>query len=57
MEPVYLQQTVVFKTQSVTKTTNVSEKWDTLTKINIVGIQGKVRKNIYKCQSDHGFVN
>ena len=29
----------VFKTQSVTKTTNVSAKWDTLTKINLVSIQ------------------
>lgn len=57
MELVYLQKKVVFKTQAVAKTTNVSAKWDTLTKINLVGIQGKVRKNIYKYQSDHGFAN
>ena len=57
MELVYLQTNVVFKTESVTKTTNVSTKWDTLTKINLVDIQGKVRKNIYKWQSDHGISN
>lgn len=41
MELVYLQKKVVFKTESVTKTTNVSAKWDTLTKQILVGIQRK----------------
>lgn len=41
MELVYLQKKVVFITQSVTKTKHVSAKWDTLTKIHLVGIQRK----------------